>query len=205
MQAVMSLAEHVFVLAEGRIIAAGHARRRSPPIPLWSRPISATARRRSWRPPMATERAAHGARSARRLRRDRDPARRRSQSSTPARSSPCSAPTASANRRSIARSPASCGRAPVRSVSTARAIERAKPAEIVARGLIHVPEGRRIFPNLSVRENLDLGSYRRARRAARGQSRARLCDVSAAVRARNRNAPARCRAASSRCSPSAAA
>jgi len=41
------------------------------------------------------------------------------------------------------------------------AIERAKPAEVVARGLIHVPEARRIFPNLSVRENLDLGSYRR--------------------------------------------
>jgi branched-chain amino acid transport system ATP-binding protein len=41
------------------------------------------------------------------------------------------------------------------------AIERQKPAAIVARGLIHVPEGRRIFPNLSVRENLDLGSYRR--------------------------------------------
>ena len=48
------------------------------------------------------------------------------------------------------------------------AIEREKPAAIVERGLIHVPEGRRIFPNLSVRENLDLGSYRRAaaRRAA---------------------------------------
>jgi branched-chain amino acid transport system ATP-binding protein len=48
------------------------------------------------------------------------------------------------------------------------AIEREKPAAIVARGLIHVPEGRRIFPNLSVRENLDLGSYRRGaeRRAA---------------------------------------
>jgi len=42
------------------------------------------------------------------------------------------------------------------------AIEREKPAAIVARGLIHVPEGRRIFPNLTVRENLDLGSYRRA-------------------------------------------
>jgi branched-chain amino acid transport system ATP-binding protein len=41
-------------------------------------------------------------------------------------------------------------------------IEREKPAAIVARGLIHVPEGRRIFPNLSVDENLDLGSYRRA-------------------------------------------
>jgi branched-chain amino acid transport system ATP-binding protein len=43
------------------------------------------------------------------------------------------------------------------------AIERAQPASIVARGLIHVPEGRRIFPNMTVRENLDLGSYRRAR------------------------------------------
>jgi len=42
------------------------------------------------------------------------------------------------------------------------AIECEKPAAIVARGLIHVPEGRRIFPNLSVAENLDLGSYRRA-------------------------------------------
>jgi branched-chain amino acid transport system ATP-binding protein len=43
------------------------------------------------------------------------------------------------------------------------AIERERPAEIVSRGLIHVPEGRRIFPDMTVRENLDLGSYRRAR------------------------------------------
>lgn len=41
-------------------------------------------------------------------------------------------------------------------------IERERPPAIVARGLIHVPEGRRIFPNMTVRENLDLGSYRRA-------------------------------------------
>jgi branched-chain amino acid transport system ATP-binding protein len=34
-------------------------------------------------------------------------------------------------------------------------------AQIVARGLIQVPEGRRVFPNLSVRENLLLGAYRR--------------------------------------------
>jgi branched-chain amino acid transport system ATP-binding protein len=33
-------------------------------------------------------------------------------------------------------------------------IERERPSAIVARGLIHVPEGRRIFPNLTVRENL---------------------------------------------------
>jgi branched-chain amino acid transport system ATP-binding protein len=53
------------------------------------------------------------------------------------------------------------------------AIEREKPAAIVARGLIHVPEGRRIFPNLTVRENLDLGSYRRAA-ARRAQNRDRV-------------------------------
>jgi branched-chain amino acid transport system ATP-binding protein len=35
---------------------------------------------------------------------------------------------------------------------------------IVAAGLVHVPEGRRVFPNLSVRENLELGGYRRGRR-----------------------------------------
>src|SRR5499427_824779 len=45
------------------------------------------------------------------------------------------------------------------------AIERESPANIVARGLIQVPEGRRIFPNMTVRENLDLGTYRRARRS----------------------------------------
>jgi branched-chain amino acid transport system ATP-binding protein len=41
-------------------------------------------------------------------------------------------------------------------------IDRRKPADIVALGLIHVPEGRRIFPNMTVEENLELGSYRRA-------------------------------------------
>ena len=35
--------------------------------------------------------------------------------------------------------------------------------DIVQAGLIQVPEGRRIFPNLSVRENLELGAFARAR------------------------------------------
>ena len=39
----------------------------------------------------------------------------------------------------------------------------ASSADIVEAGLIHVPEGRKIFPNMSVRENLELGSYRRGR------------------------------------------
>jgi branched-chain amino acid transport system ATP-binding protein len=33
--------------------------------------------------------------------------------------------------------------------------------QIVARGISHVPEGRRIFANMSVSENLDLGAYLR--------------------------------------------
>ena len=55
-------------------------------------------------------------------------------------------------------------------------IERAKPSAIVARGLIHVPEGRRIFPNMTVGENLDLGCYRRAR-ARRAQNRERVFGI----------------------------
>jgi branched-chain amino acid transport system ATP-binding protein len=38
-----------------------------------------------------------------------------------------------------------------------------------ALGIAHVPEGRRIFPSLSVLENLELGSYRRAARRQRAQ------------------------------------
>ena len=38
-----------------------------------------------------------------------------------------------------------------------------RPSAIVAAGLIHVPEGRKIFPNMSVADNLALGSYRRGR------------------------------------------
>lgn len=42
-------------------------------------------------------------------------------------------------------------------------ISRRDPVEIVDMGLIHVPEGRKLFPNLSVKENLELGSYRRGK------------------------------------------
>jgi branched-chain amino acid transport system ATP-binding protein len=55
-------------------------------------------------------------------------------------------------------------------------IEHARPAAIVAQGLVHVPEGRRIFPNMSVAENLDLGCYRRAR-ARRAQNRERVFGI----------------------------
>ena len=37
------------------------------------------------------------------------------------------------------------------------------PVEVVDMGLIHFLEGRKLFPNLSVKENLELGSYRRGK------------------------------------------
>ncbi|MDP2066317.1 MAG: ABC transporter ATP-binding protein [Burkholderiaceae bacterium] len=48
--------------------------------------------------------------------------------------------------------------------------------EVVRAGLIQVPEGRKIFPNLSVQENLELGSFTRAR-AHRSQNLARVYDL----------------------------
>ncbi len=38
-------------------------------------------------------------------------------------------------------------------------IEKKEPHEIVARGLVQVPEGRRLFPYMTVLENLELGAF----------------------------------------------
>lgn len=47
---------------------------------------------------------------------------------------------------------------------------------VVDLGIIQVPEGRRIFPNMSVKENLELGSYRRGRER-RGENLARVVET----------------------------
>jgi len=41
-------------------------------------------------------------------------------------------------------------------------IHRKTPREIVALGIVQVPEGRRLFPRMSVRENLEVGAYLRS-------------------------------------------
>jgi branched-chain amino acid transport system ATP-binding protein len=56
-------------------------------------------------------------------------------------------------------------------------------SEVVQRGLIHVPEGRRIFPNLSVRENLELGSLVRGRQR-RVQNIEKVVDIFPRLRER---------------------
>ncbi|MGE0713005.1 MAG: ABC transporter ATP-binding protein [Planctomycetota bacterium] len=40
-------------------------------------------------------------------------------------------------------------------------IHRLQPAEIVARGISQSPEGRRLFPDMTVEENLEMGAYLR--------------------------------------------
>ncbi len=63
------------------------------------------------------------------------------------------------------------------------AIEREKPATIVARGLIQVPEGRCVFPNLTIKRKSRSRQLPAGPHAAGGKSRAGICDLSAARRA----------------------
>jgi branched-chain amino acid transport system ATP-binding protein len=58
-----------------------------------------------------------------------------------------------------------CGIVPPRSgriVFQSEPIDRLAPHRIVTRGICQVPEGRRIFPFLSVQENLDMGAFLRS-------------------------------------------
>ena len=53
-----------------------------------------------------------------------------------------------------------------RIVFDGREIQSAAPAEILKAGIAHCPEGRRVFPYLTVEENLAMGAYVRHDRAA---------------------------------------
>jgi len=52
----------------------------------------------------------------------------------------------------------------------ARRIDGLKPAEIVEAGLVHVPEGRQLFPSMTVEENLTLGACTRRAKASRPET-----------------------------------
>jgi branched-chain amino acid transport system ATP-binding protein len=55
-------------------------------------------------------------------------------------------------------------------------ISGAMPAQVIDRGIAHCPEGRRVFPQLTVRENLEMGGYRRSDRQRMRQDMERLFD-----------------------------
>ena len=51
------------------------------------------------------------------------------------------------------------------------------PAAVVAAGVAHVPEGRQLFPTMTVRENLELGARTREGRARRPETLARVFEL----------------------------
>ena len=53
-------------------------------------------------------------------------------------------------------------------------ISSVPPDRIVSRGLVQVPEGRRIFSNLSVRDNLEMGAYTRKTMSRAGRHSVRM-------------------------------
>ncbi|GAB6876250.1 ABC transporter ATP-binding protein [Thermaerobacter litoralis] len=55
-----------------------------------------------------------------------------------------------------------------------RSLLRRLPEDIVRLGVSHVPEGRRIFANLTVQENLELGAFLRRDRAELARDRERV-------------------------------
>ena len=61
-----------------------------------------------------------------------------------------------------------------------------KAHEVVRRGIAHVPEGRRIFPRLTVADNLRMGAFQPRARPAFAESLARVYDLFPVLRERER-------------------
>jgi len=69
-------------------------------------------------------------------------------------------------------------------------LDRLPPHTIVREGISQVPEGRQVFANLSVRENLDLGAYQRRDREEIRETRRRVYELFPVLRERERQAAA---------------
>lgn len=67
-----------------------------------------------------------------------------------------------------------------------RSIARARPDEIVAAGLIHVPQANALFPHMTVAENLGLGAYNPRAREKRGETLERVYALFPRLRERRR-------------------
>ena len=65
-------------------------------------------------------------------------------------------------------------------------IDQLSPEAITARGIGHVPEGRRVFSRLTVMENLELGAYIRNDRAAIAADLDRMFELFPVLRKRQR-------------------
>ncbi|HET6319461.1 MAG TPA: ABC transporter ATP-binding protein [Chloroflexota bacterium] len=67
-----------------------------------------------------------------------------------------------------------------------RRIDRMEPHDIVKRGICQAPEGRRVFPALSVNENLEMGAFARRDRGGIARDRERVYALFPRLRERAR-------------------
>ena len=164
MQAVMSLADHVFVLSEGRIIASGTPQAMASDPRVIEAYLGHGAAGRSqaeaqcMAEPLLAVSGLHAGYGATEILRGVDLAVDAGEIVAVLGSNGAGKSTLNRTISGVIRA----WRGTIRFFGAA--VEREQPSAIVARGLIHVPEGRRIFPNMTVRDNLDLGAYRRGRR-----------------------------------------
>jgi len=69
-----------------------------------------------------------------------------------------------------------------------RDITKAQPSDILAAGIAHCPEGRRVFPYMTVEENLQMGSYLRTDKGGVESDLERLFDRFPILKERRRQA-----------------
>jgi branched-chain amino acid transport system ATP-binding protein len=69
-----------------------------------------------------------------------------------------------------------------------QALHRESPQSIVEAGLIHIAEGRELFPHMTVLENLELGAFPKRARRLRRQSLAYVLDLFPRLRERQQQA-----------------
>jgi branched-chain amino acid transport system ATP-binding protein len=81
-------------------------------------------------------------------------------------------------------------------------LTRMSTMAIVARGVVHVPEGRKLFPEMTVRDNLLLGGFSRPARPLQAERLERVLAIFPRLRERRRQLPGPSPAASSRWWPS---
>jgi branched-chain amino acid transport system ATP-binding protein len=61
-----------------------------------------------------------------------------------------------------------------------------EPYKIIETGIVHVPEARRLFAEMTVEENLDMGALKGAAKAERKKTKEVVCDIFPRLRERKR-------------------
>ena len=78
-------------------------------------------------------------------------------------------------------------------------IERKLPGDIVTSGMALVPEARRIFPRMTVLENLEMGAFSRRNRAEIKEDLDHVCEIFPRIKERLKQVAGTCPGESNRC------